>query len=110
MIRIIETILITVFGTGAIFSLVGEIILYKMKRADAKNDETLKEIKHLKQAQRVLMRAEIIRRCKEVLLCRSVSFEEREEILELYEAYVHELDGNSRATDYVNQVKELTVG
>ena len=53
------------------------------------------------------MRAEIVRRCKEVLLHREITFEEREEILELYEAYEKELNGNSRATDYVRQIKEL---
>lgn len=105
----IETLLVTVFGSGAVFSLVGEIVLYKLKRRDAKNDETLKEIKHLKQAQRVLMRAEIVRRCKEVLIKRTVTFDEREEILELYEAYEKELEGNSRATDYVRQVAALRV-
>ena len=103
------TVITVVFGSGAIFSLIGEIILYKMKRRDSKDDETLKEIKHLKQAQKVLMRAEIVRRCKEVLVNGEISFEEREEILELYEAYEKELEGNSRATDYVKQIKTLQI-
>lgn len=104
-----QTILVMIFGSGAIFSLVGEIILYKIKRNDAKKDETLTEIKHLKQAQKVLMRAEIVKRCKEVLLVGEITFEEREEILELYEAYEKELEGNSRASDYVKQIKVLPI-
>ncbi len=100
-------ILVVIFGSGAIISVIGEIILYCMKRKDAKDDETLKEIRHLKQAQKVLMRAEIVLRCKEVLVHGEISFEEREEILELYEAYEKELSGNSRATDYVKQIKAL---
>ena len=104
-----ETVLIMIFGTGSIFSLIGEIIVYKMKRSDAAKDETLKEIKHVKEAQKVLMRAEIVRRCEDVLIEGDITFEEREEILELYEAYEKELNGNSRATDYVKQIKTLPI-
>ena len=105
----IGDILVVIFGSGAIFSLVGEIIIYKIKRRDSKNDETLKEIRDLKEAQKVLMRAEIVRRCKEALVRNEVTFEEREEILELYETYEKNLHGNSRATDYIKQVKALPV-
>ena len=54
-----QTILVMIFGSGAIFSLVGEIILYKIKRNDAKKDETLTEIKHLKQV-KMLVRVEMV--------------------------------------------------
>ncbi len=102
-----ETILIMIFGSGAVFSLIGEIILYKIKRADSKHDEFVKGINDLKEAQKVLMRSEIVRRCKEAIVRGEICFEEREEILELYEAYEKNLNGNSRATDYVKQVKAL---
>lgn len=100
-------ILVIVFGSGAIVSVIGEIILYMIKRNDTKKDETLAEIKHLKQAQKVLMRAEIVKMCKAVLINGEIAFEEREEILELYEAYKNELDGNGKAEDYVKQIKIL---
>jgi len=100
-------ILVIVFGSGAVISVLGEVILYILKRNDTKKDETLAEIKHLKQAQKVLMRAEIVKMCKEVLRNGEITFDEREEILELYEAYKNELDGNGKAEDYVKQIKVL---
>lgn len=104
-----KTVLVVIFGSGAIFSFVGDIIIYKMKRNDSRDDETLREIRDLKESQKVLMRAEIVRRCKDVLVKNEITFDEREEILELYEAYEKNLRGNSRATDYVKQVKALSI-
>ena len=102
-----ETFLIMIFGSGAVFSLIGEIFLYKIKRADTKNDELVKGINDVKESLKVSMRNEIVRRCKEAIVKGDITFDEREEVLELYEAYEKNLNGNSRATDYIKQVKIL---
>ena len=90
-------ILVIVFGSGAVISVIGEIILYMIKRNDTKKDETLAEIKHLKQAQKVLMRAEIVKMCKAVLINGEIAFDESQDFADDLGALLDDVLGSMNA-------------